>query len=310
MNKLCISVLLAAVVLTSCNKKQSVTDYSEIEDPPTPPSFTVKFVIGEALIITPESESRAITGSTLGISDTIKTKEKSTVDIAYETSGIIRVSENSTLTIKELIGSSSKETSLTLPEGKITVTLSKLKEGKFKVTTPTMVAAVRGTTFMVQTSDKASQLTVLNGTVEAALSPSEAGGSDIKVTTALGEKVTINTKDIPKLVNKEKKLNAVKMKRAELVQAQTELKSIQDSNSELDTSVKKELSVVSPNAIQLSIDKIDKTAEMKDTSDEDAKRRAEEERRLRKEEEARRRAEEKKRRIEDAKENAITAPPI
>ena len=90
----------------------------------------------------------ATDGMTLEAGDKVKTGEKSTVSIKME-KGTVVLAEKTDFGVKEYTAKDEQiTTSLELTLGKLKAKVDKLKQGsEFKITTPTSVAAVRGTFF-------------------------------------------------------------------------------------------------------------------------------------------------------------------
>lgn len=88
--------------------------------------------------------------------DTIITGDKSAVDIGLSDSSVIRLLENTNITLEKLSEQNSDpNVKLKLNIGKVFNVAPKLgKKGQFEVTTPASVAGVRGTSFFVSYDDK------------------------------------------------------------------------------------------------------------------------------------------------------------
>lgn len=89
--------------------------------------------------------------------DVILTGEGGKLSIVLEDSGVIRISENSRVILASLFenGEGGKDHRLRVEAGKVVLGLKKLqKHSSFNVETPTAVAGVRGTSFMVDVQDE------------------------------------------------------------------------------------------------------------------------------------------------------------
>ena len=87
-------------------------------------------------------------GMKLTQSDIIRTLAGSKVDLSIGTKGGFRLEENAQLSLAVL---EEDKTLLDLSVGKVFVTAEKLsKDAKFEVKTPTAVASIRGTAFLVE----------------------------------------------------------------------------------------------------------------------------------------------------------------
>ncbi|AAN49494.2 lipoprotein LipL45 [Leptospira interrogans] len=137
------------------------------------PSAVVVFSVGEAKILHADlTEEKAALGASLKTGDKVSTKQKSKVDIQFADGSAIRISENSVIDFDALSINShgNSDTRLALVSGKVFAKVNKAsKEDQFSVVTPTAIAGVRGTSFIVDRSksDKAV-VKVLDGAVAVA----------------------------------------------------------------------------------------------------------------------------------------------
>ncbi|WP_000714034.1 lipoprotein LipL45 [Leptospira interrogans] len=137
------------------------------------PSAVVVFSVGEAKILHADlTEEKAALGASLKTGDKVSTKQKSKVDIQFADGSAIRISENSVIDFDALSINShgNSDTRLALVSGKVFAKVNKAsKEDQFSVVTPTAIAGVRGTSFIVDRSksDKAV-VKVLEGAVAVA----------------------------------------------------------------------------------------------------------------------------------------------
>ncbi|EKR72919.1 lipoprotein LipL45 [Leptospira noguchii] len=137
------------------------------------PSAVVVFSVGEAKILHADlTEEKAALGASLKTGDKVSTKQKSKIDIQFADGSAIRISENSVIDFDALSINShgNSDTRLALVSGKVFAKVNKAsKEDQFSVVTPTAIAGVRGTSFIVDRSksDKAV-VKVLDGAVAVA----------------------------------------------------------------------------------------------------------------------------------------------
>jgi hypothetical protein len=106
----------------------------------------------------------------LQIDDSLKADKESLVEITYQNGAIMRLDELTSCCIKK---SSDVSFSTAVPKGNVWVNMKKLttKKASFEVTTPTAVAAIRGTVFQMQSfSDSSADVAVFNGKVAVGLS--------------------------------------------------------------------------------------------------------------------------------------------
>lgn len=130
----------------------------------------INFMTGDITITTNGNTVKANVGDAITQGMVIKTGAKSVVDI-YFSGSVIRILEKSSVVMKELIKdlASNKELSeFYVENGKLFSKVSrKLVEGeKFKVTSPTAVAGVRGTEFLVEEENGKSKISCVEGAVE------------------------------------------------------------------------------------------------------------------------------------------------
>lgn len=152
-------VSLSLMFLFSCKEKQEVIKLEGI----------VNFVSGEVLLKTTSGESQARVGDFVSEGVTIKAGAKSAVDI-YFNQNVIRILENSTVSIRELFqeaGTGKEFTEFYVENGKVFSKVArKLGPGeKYQIATKTTVAGVRGTEFFVEESEDVSRIACIEGTV-------------------------------------------------------------------------------------------------------------------------------------------------
>ena len=114
--------------------------------------------------------------------DEVITKEKGSVDLIFDDdSTIIRLSENTNLVVKKIEKDKTSHSSLLeLIKGKIVNIVNKVSgvRKSFEVKTPTAVAAVKGTEFAVEATDKESYVGVFKGEVN--VSGFDAAGNKLQ----------------------------------------------------------------------------------------------------------------------------------
>ncbi|MEI7011351.1 FecR family protein [Leptospira licerasiae] len=126
----------------------------------------VVFVKGEAKNVK-EAPVALHLGDILSEGDRIVTGKGGSIDIGLTDSSVIRLKENSELVLKSLRQTDASQIRISLMSGKILNLVEKEKKNaNYFVDTPTVVAAVRGTSFEVNASDKESSVFVVEGAVE------------------------------------------------------------------------------------------------------------------------------------------------
>jgi hypothetical protein len=129
----------------------------------------VNFLTGNVSIVLNDKTVKANVGDKITQGMTVNTGAKSVVDIFFEGS-VIRILENSSVVMKELTKnlSNNKElTELYVQNGKVfsQVTKKLTENERYKITTPTSVASVRGTEFLVNEENRKSKISCVDGTV-------------------------------------------------------------------------------------------------------------------------------------------------
>lgn len=209
-------IMAAEIFIPAC--KQDAPKEAQAEKPVF--NFKVQFASGDVKVITPSGEKKAAAGDMLSVSDTIVTGKKSFADLTYGTCGIIRISENSRISITALAGDKSAESMIEMDRGKIFLTLGKLQNTGFKVKTPTVVASVRGTSFVVSADQvKGARLSVMKGTVTVApVSRGEAiTGKEISVGT--GQKTDyVSSKTVDQILTGRGVISIKPMTEAEIIE--------------------------------------------------------------------------------------------
>lgn len=153
------AVIPLLILMISC-KKETVKK--------APAVFIVQSVVGDVTVKRSGSELKAVKGLALNGNDTIISSKQSMADILFGTEGVIRINELSSLAISSVQSDDNAlNASLNLEKGKVFASISKMKkDSSMSVRTPTAVAAVRGTTFRVSSSEQGSSVDVLSGKIQ------------------------------------------------------------------------------------------------------------------------------------------------
>lgn len=145
----------------------------------------VTFFMGSVEIASSGSPARPAIKLLMRDADTIRTGPHSFVLLQMDESTVIRIAENSSVTIHSLKSKSSRE--LGLGRGKVLAGVKKLDRGDlFRIVSPVAVVTVLGTEFSVSSGPGISAVAVRRGEVEIT-TPADAG----KVTIQSGETLTI-----------------------------------------------------------------------------------------------------------------------
>ena len=166
-----LAVLLAAV---ECGRK----DDGSAKAPPEDIKTIVSHVSGQAELEREGSKQALTEGTLLKASDVIHTSENSSVDLAMKGFGIVKIGAKSQVEISELIHSKQGErAALSVKRGDVASILSRQnKESTYRIETPTAVAAVRGTSFVVSVHEAVSRISVMDGSI--AVSKAGAASSE------------------------------------------------------------------------------------------------------------------------------------
>lgn len=153
-------IALCAIQFTSCKKAgPSIVQNDGL----------VNFITGDVKIVIDGKTVSANVGDKITQGMIVKTGTKAIVDIYFQGS-VIRILEKSSVVMKELVKNLSENKELTelyVENGQMFSKVTrKLSQGeKFRVNTPTAVAGVRGTEFLVSEKDGKSTIACIEGKV-------------------------------------------------------------------------------------------------------------------------------------------------
>ncbi len=133
----------------------------------------VLFVEGDVQIIRQNKETEIYKGDTLNTGDTIRTGAVGRVGLALGSGIQVSIAPSSLVNLEEfsqLEKEKLRQVSIELKSGELISHVDKLRSGEnVEVITPTSVAGVRGTSFIVKSSEESTQVIMIDGSV--ALSP-------------------------------------------------------------------------------------------------------------------------------------------
>lgn len=176
MNKKIMIFLAAAAVLIGgvlFNIKQS-DGQVDSQNEQASVKAKVKFLSGEVTVKdeTGKDKPKPSVGSFIEVNDTVITGNKSILEVELSNSSTIRVKSNSEFSIKKLnLTASSSEEEVFLHRGILSADVKKRKQAdNFSVTTPTVIAGVRGPKFQVEVvqrrgAKESTKITVGDGSV-------------------------------------------------------------------------------------------------------------------------------------------------
>ncbi|MBP7736945.1 MAG: FecR domain-containing protein [Spirochaetes bacterium] len=209
---LAISVIIAAV--SSCKKDDSNK------------TITVNSLVGDVKVAAGGAERTAVVGDVLAAGDTVRTGTDSIADILFGDAGIMRIQPGSSVSMASIMDPATGDTRLDMPEGTVTVTLSKLKKGTFSVKTPTAVASVRGTTFRFSAGQKASRLDVVTGVVAVSPVQNNAVVPEVEKAVSANQTVELDEKTVKEVVEKKKEIKVAELKPEDIKKIRDEVKDI------------------------------------------------------------------------------------
>lgn len=141
-----ILVLLISFAISCSGKSEKVAaDAGSIEQP-----VQVTFFSGDAKIVRKNVETKPELGMSLTSEDVILTGENGNVEILVRESGLVKVAKKSSIMVSSFLrDSENSDTNVHINYGKIVTVVKKEKKNEnYNIVTPTLVAGVRGTSFM------------------------------------------------------------------------------------------------------------------------------------------------------------------
>ncbi|BDA78480.1 hypothetical protein LPTSP3_g14100 [Leptospira kobayashii] len=162
------SALIAVLGLAVCKKPE--TDVSESSKKSNELAAVVVFAVGDSKIQhADQTEEKAQLGTSLKAGDNVVTGDNGKVDVQFPDGSSIRISPKSVIDFSKLSqnNAGTTDTQISLVSGKVFAKVNKAKkEDNFTVVTPTAIAGVRGTSFIVESGNgKPSQVKVVDGAV-------------------------------------------------------------------------------------------------------------------------------------------------
>jgi hypothetical protein len=127
--------------------------------------YTIAFVAGEVTVTMGGNTHRAAVNEVLAENALIATGSGSMADISLAGKGLMRVQENTKVSVASL-KQGGTEGGMDMLYGQVMVIMSKLFKGStYELKTSTQVASIRGTVFQVSGDENRSQLDVFSGKV-------------------------------------------------------------------------------------------------------------------------------------------------
>ncbi len=159
--------------------------------------------------------------------DKINVGSKSRIDMQLGNFGIIRINQNSEVEMERLLKETTDDLKLLLRTGQVLCKLEKLKKAQsFSVETPTAVVGVRGTIFIVDTSEKKKETSVAVTEGKVEMASKKEPEKKVIVKENQSAEVSSGIK-IPKIINK---INIKKLKQLKEFKKLKILKNIKKMN--------------------------------------------------------------------------------
>jgi len=144
----------------------------------------------------------------LQLKDRVKTYAESTCNLELDDGSIINVGDNTDILVENLeISSDKHESKFSLFFGKMIANISKMRQTKMNIHTPTSVLAVRGTEFAVEASSEEAKIGVFDG--EVAVKSAIESDTEEEVKVKPNEETTVLKDEKPQ---PPRKLEAVMLK--------------------------------------------------------------------------------------------------
>ncbi len=216
MKKALFAVFFFLIVLNSCSKNEKTI----------PNNGIINFISGKVSVIENGKKIPAMTGLIVKESMVIETGSKSLADI-YFGSSVIRVLGNSSVSMKKLtkeINSNNEIMEFYVEKGQLFSRVSrKLKQGeRYRVSTPTVTAGVRGTEFMVDENRGKGKISCIEGVV-AVRKAGDTSGTPVEVRAGkeavLGENNSLSVNDL-----KEENIERIRKIRDEIKDIQKDIR--------------------------------------------------------------------------------------
>jgi hypothetical protein len=182
-----VAALISLALLSYCGTR----DESAVKESSTPVA-RLTITRGDVAIVEGEAVKAASAGQILSAGQMIRTGSGAMAEIFVKDQGIVRLSENTEFGLKR---ADANGTELDQKKGTAVVFLKRLNQNsEFSISTPTSVAAVRGTSFIVDVKSKTeSSYSLFDGAIEV----SNAKGQSV-VLDGSGELSVTDKSDISK----------------------------------------------------------------------------------------------------------------
>lgn len=191
-----IAMLCAAFALvitfSSCNRAADTGatpgDQTSTAAADTSATGTVNEIVGKAFLVKEGTAAAAAIGDIVSKGTTIRTEAGAKLTFKVENVGVFNIKESSEVLVDGLIGATDKNIKLNVKKGKLLVGVRKLmKEESAIIETPSSIAAVRGTSFVVDSSSEDTKISVLTGMVNVKSDKGNVDVAELKEVTATAD---------------------------------------------------------------------------------------------------------------------------
>ncbi|MBL8021552.1 MAG: FecR domain-containing protein [Leptospirales bacterium] len=159
-SKLSMGLIALVIMSAACGKQQSQVKEQDVN------IARLTFMTGKVTATTAGTEKTLNVGDLLQQGDKIVTGSDSTAEIFIKGQGIVRLAAQTEMTLASI--QENMKTQINVQSGSTAFFLKKVERaGEFTVQTPTAIAGVRGTTFMVAVDNAStSRVSLYNGAVQ------------------------------------------------------------------------------------------------------------------------------------------------
>ncbi len=180
---LILPILILLIFSLGCSNSKDFTESGNLK-------AKITLVAGKAVLVR-NNKSEPLKAKMIVTEKDIINTYNGTVDMFIPRRGLFKIKPNSTVELSSL----SKETRVMVKKGKLLMALQKLRKAKsLAIETPTAVAGVRGTSFLVDVAGQNSKIGVLTGEVEVRSFGKVARVSELKEVNVSGKTLKSVTK--------------------------------------------------------------------------------------------------------------------
>ncbi|MEK6795490.1 MAG: FecR family protein [Spirochaetota bacterium] len=193
MKRLALLSALCALTMSffACNRTAdagAANDAPAVAVADTSATGTVNEIVGKAYLVKEGVTAPAAIGDIVAKGTTIRTAAGAKLTFKVESVGVFNIKESSEVLVDGLIGAPDKNVRLKVTKGKLLVGIRKLvKDESAIIETPSSIAAVRGTSFVVDSSSQDTKISVLTGMVNVKSDKGNVDVNELKEVTATAD---------------------------------------------------------------------------------------------------------------------------